>query len=156
MKLRRFGALSRKVVRGSRNPTSDTIVSSDLLLWPSLHPDTVRAEIRPRHEPKGRCRKRDPFTNSKIASTAESGRPHGRRISVLVPGPNVENSSARDGNQAPGRHPQPFPISSFPYTAPFPVRSPSHPLLLLCLQRPLQATCLSWCMHCKHLRSLGL
>ena len=42
-----------------------------------------------------------------------------------------------------------------PYTAPSPVRSPSPPHLLLCLQRPLQATCLPWCMHCKYLRIAG-
>jgi len=29
--------------------------------------------------------------------------------------------------QAPGSHPQPFPISSFPYTTPFPVRYQSPP-----------------------------
>ena len=38
--------------------------------------------------------------------------------------------------QAPGRHPQPFPISSFPYTTPSPVRSTSLPHLCLCMQLP--------------------
>ena len=50
--------------------------------------------------------------------------------------------------QASGRHPQPFPISSFPYTAPFPVRSTSPPQLFLCMQRPtrMRLACLGACI----------
>ena len=50
--------------------------------------------------------------------------------------------------QAPGRHPQPFPISSFPYTAPFPVRPTSPPQLFLCMQRPtrMRLDCLGACI----------
>ena len=53
--------------------------------------------------------------------------------------------------QAPGRHPQPFPISSSPYTAPFPVRSYSPPQLFLCLQRPtcMRLTRMEECKHSK-------
>ena len=46
------------------------------------------------------------------------------------------------------RHPQPFPISSFPYTAPFPVRSTSPPQLFLCMQRltRMRLVCLGVCI----------
>ena len=44
--------------------------------------------------------------------------------------------------QAPGKHPQPFPISSAPYTTPDPVH-PFHPHPFLCMLRPIQhAICL--------------
>ena len=60
--------------------------------------------------------------------------------------------------QAPGRHPQPFPISTFPYTAPFPARSSRSPLppSSFACSVPPQATCLLWCLHCHYLRSFGL